>query len=139
MRTILPAALLAIVTIGASADPLPRFPPGAVWTQDVSAPNLKHPSSDEMIAWLQSHGGWGTGSTAFQIDFSMAVLHADATTPTVANIGYPYDDYYSPDCDDPGTVPFPLPQCGTIEGSGGYSCTNGCDDCHLLVVEGQTL
>src|SRR4051812_1415846 len=104
VRTILPAALL-LVAIGAFADPLPRFPPGAVWNQDVSAPELKHPSSDEMIAWLQSHGGWGTGSTAFQIDFSMAVLHAGASTPTVANIGYPYDDYYSPDCDDPGTVP----------------------------------
>ena len=139
MRTLLPLALLAIFATAASADPLPRFPPGAVWNQDVSAPNLKHPSSDEMIAWLQSHGGWGTGSTAFQIDFSMAVLHADASTPTVANIGYPYDTYYSPDCDDPGTVPFPLPVGGTIEGSGGYSCANDSDDCHLLVVDGQTL
>ena len=120
MKNILPAALLMVVALGASADPLPRFPPGAVWNQDVSAPNLKHPSSDQMIGWLQSHGGWGTGSTAFQIDFSMAVLHADASTPTVANIGYPYDDYYSPDCDDVGAVPFPLPAGGTIEGSGGY-------------------
>jgi hypothetical protein len=139
VRTLLPAALLAIVTIGASADPLPRFPPGAVWNQDVSAPNLKHPSSDEMIAWLQSHGGWGTGSTSFQIDFSMAVLHADASTPTVANIGYPYDNYYSPDCDDPAAVPFPLPPGGAIEGSGDYSCANDSDDCHLLVVDGSTL
>jgi len=139
VRTLLPAALLAIVTIGASADPLPRFPPGAVWNQDVSAPNLKHPSSDEMIAWLQSQGGWGTGATAFQIDFSMAVLHADDSTPTVANIGYPYDDYYSPDCDDPGTVPFPLPSGGAIEGSADYSCANDSDDCHLLVVDGSTL
>jgi hypothetical protein len=92
-----------------------------------------------MIAWLQSQGGWGTGSTSFQIDFSMAVLHADASTPTVANIGYPYDDYYSPDCDDPGTVPFPLPPGGAIEGSGDYSCANDSDDCHLLVVDGSTL
>ena len=123
----------------AVADPLPKFPPGAVWNQDVSAPNLKHPQSDQMIGWLQSHGGWGTGSSAFQIDFSMSVLHADASTPTVAMIGYPYDVYYAPDCDDPGTVPFPLPVGGSIEGSGDYSCDNASDDCHLLVVDGNVL
>ncbi len=123
----------------AQADPLPRFPSGAVWNQDVSAPNADASAmSDQMIAWLQSHGGWGTGATTFQIDFSMAVLHADATTPTVAIIGYPYDDYYSPDCDDPGTVPFPLPIGGTIEGSGDYTCDERqSDDCHLLVVVAQ--
>jgi hypothetical protein len=125
--------------VGAQADPLPRFPPGAVWNQDVSAPALKHPSSDQMISWLQSQGGWGTGSTEFQIDFSMAVVHADSGSPTVANIGYPYDDYYSPDCDDPGTVPFPVPLGGAIEGSDDYSCDNQSDDCHLLVVDGNQL
>jgi len=123
----------------ALADPLPRFPAGAIWNQDVSAANLKHPDSDQMIAWLQSQGGWGTGSDHFQIDFSMAVLHADASTPTVANIGFPYDNYYTPDCDDSGTVPFPLPSGGEIEGSDNYSCDNVNDDCHLLVVQGNTL
>jgi len=139
VRILLPAALLAIVTVGLHADPLPRFPPGAVWNQDVSAENLKAASSDQMISWLQSKGGWGTGSSAFQIDFSMAVIHADASAPTVANIGFPYDEYYSPDCDDPGTVPFPLPPGGAIEGSDNYTCDNEGEDCHLLVVQGQSL
>ena len=139
MRILLPAALLAIVSIHASADPLPRFPSSAVWYEDVSAPSMKSASSDQMISFLQSHGGWGTGATAFQIDFSMAVVHADASAPTVANIGYPYDTYYSPDCDDPGSVPFPLPPGGAIEGQSGYTCDNDGDDCHLFVVQGNTL
>ena len=111
------------VAIGASADPLPTISAGrGLESGRQRAERSSIASSDQMIALAQSHGGWGTGCTTFQIDFSMAVLHADASTPTVANIGYPYDDYYSPDCDDPGTVPFPLPPGGTIEGSGGYSC-----------------
>jgi hypothetical protein len=129
----------AFASINALADPLPTFPPGAVWNQDVSAPSQKHPDSDQMIDWLQSRGGWGTGSTHFQIDFSMSVLHADANAPTVDMIGYPYDEYYSPDCDEPGTVPFPLPVGGAIEGSGDYSCDNTSEDCHLLVVQGNQL
>jgi len=133
------ALIFCVLCASAQGDPLPRFPAGAVWNQDVSAPSLKHADSDQMIAWLQAHGGWGTGSTAFQIDFSMSVLHADASTPTVDMIGYPYDDYYSPDCDDPGTVPFPLPLGGSIEGSSDYSCDNASDDCHLLVVWGNQL
>ncbi|HVT31512.1 MAG TPA: hypothetical protein VHE32_02615 [Rhodanobacteraceae bacterium] len=124
---------------GAVAAPLPKFPAGAVWNKDVSAPALKHPDSDRMIAWLQSHGGWGTGIDHFQIDFSMSVLHADANSPTAEMIGYPYDVYYFPDCDAPGTVPFPLPQGGSIEGSGDYTCDNENEDCHLLVVKGNEL
>ena len=131
--------ILSAFSVNALAVPLPKFPPGAVWNQDVSAPNLKHPQSDQLIGWLQDHGGWGTGSSAFQIDFSMSVLHADASTPTVDMIGYPYDDYYSPDCDDPGTIPFPVPAGGSIEGSNDYSCANDSDDCHLLVVVGNQL
>jgi serine/threonine-protein kinase len=69
----------------------------------------------------------------------MAVLHADASTPTVANVGFPYDSYYYPDCDEPGTVPFPLPGGGEIEGSDNYTCDNLDEDCHLLVVQGNTL
>lgn len=132
-------SISAFAALDANATPLPRFPAGAVWNQDVSAPSLKHPDSDAMIGWLQSNGGWGTGSSAFQIDFSMAVLHADDSTTTVPMIGFPYDDYYSPDCDDPGTVPFPLPAGGAIEGSDDYSCDNEGEDCHLLVVRGNEL
>ena len=139
VRHIKLALILSVFSVNAFALPLPKFPPGAVWNQDVSAPNLKHPQSDQLIGWLQDHGGWGTGSSAFQIDFSMSVLHADGSTPTTEMIGYPYDDYYSPDCDDPGTVPFPIPDGGSIEGSDDYSCSNDSDDCHLLVVVGNQL
>ena len=139
MRRINFLFLFCLTSTSAFASPLPRFPPGAVWNQDVSAPSMKHPQSDQMIDWLQSHGGWGTGSSAFQIDFSMSVLHDDGSAPTVVNIGYPYDDYYVPDCDEPGTVPFPLPYGGSIEGSGDYTCANDGEDCHLLVVRGNEL
>ena len=71
-------SLSFLLASGADALPLPKFPAGAVWNRDVSAPSLKHAQSDRMIAWLQSHGGWGTGLDHFQIDFSMSVLHADA-------------------------------------------------------------
>jgi serine/threonine-protein kinase len=139
VRNIAASLVFLAFSTAAIATPLPKFPAGAVWNEDVSAPSLKHANSDAMINWLQSHGGWGTGPDHFQIDFSMTVLHADASTPVVEMIGYPYDDYYSPDCDEPGTVPFPLPAGGAIEGSGDYSCDNAGEDCHLLVVSGNQL
>jgi serine/threonine-protein kinase len=139
MRKINFLLLSCLISGSVCAVPLPRFPSGAIWNQDVSSPSLKHPNSDYMIDWLQAHGGWGTGSSAFQIDFSMYVLHDDGTSPTVSMIGYPYDEYYSPDCDEPGSVPFPLPSGGSIEGSGDYSCPNDQEDCHLLVVRGNQL
>lgn len=132
--------ILFALPLPCSAEVLPKFPPGAVWNQDVSAPALKHPGSDAMIAWLQAHGGWGTGSERLQIDFSMVVLHADAAAPSVPVVGYPPGEYYSPDCDAPG-LSFPLPAGGAIEGSSGYQCDNrdGGEDCHLLVVRGADL
>ena len=139
MRIINFVLIFAIFSVTARAEPLPQFPPGAVWNEDVSAPSLKHQDSDELISWLQSHGGWGSGSATMKIDFSMTVLHADASSPTAPVIGYPYDDYYVPDCDAPGEWPFPTPTNGSIEGSDDYSCDNEGEDCHLLVVQGNTL
>jgi len=133
----LAAIPMLIEPVLVEAAPLPRFPPGAVWNQDVSSA-ARNPNSDAMINWLQSRGGWGTGSTQFQIDFSMVVLHADAAAPMVPVAAFPPDDYYSPDCDDPGSS-FPLPSGGAIEGSSGYACDNEDNDCHLLVVQGNQL
>lgn len=152
--------LLLLVCVNASADILPRFPPGAVWYQDVSALPLKHPNSDNMIDHLDSLGGWGTGAgaTNFQIDFSFYVLHADtgiATKPVIP-IGNDADSYYYPDCGDfhtplqaPKPIPIPLPAGGGIEGTGStdpsdpfppsYTCDNGNNDCHMLIVQGNTL
>jgi serine/threonine-protein kinase len=138
VRNIVSSLVFLAVSCAASAAPLPKFPAGAVWNQDVSAPSMKHANSDAMIAWLQSHGGWGTGLDRFQIDFSMVVLHTESDTPFVPMIGMG-NDYYLPDCDVPGTVPFPLPIGGAIEGSNDYSCNIDDDDCHLLVVDGSQL
>jgi serine/threonine-protein kinase len=121
---------LALLPMLAAAEPLPRFPPGAVWHQDISQAPLAADSAS-MIATLQGLGGWGNGNR-LQIDFSMHVLHAAADAPTapVAAGGY------TPDCD--AGFPFPLPPGGALEGESGYTCTGG-GDCHLLVVQGSTL
>jgi serine/threonine-protein kinase len=86
----------------------------------------KDPASDAIIQSLTNAGGWGT--SGFQIDMSIEVMHADASTPLQTFT--PTGDFYTPDCDQ---VPFPVPANGMLEGETGYACTNG-GDCHLLVV-----
>ena len=138
MRPSIKIILLASLTpLSVLATTLPTFPPGAVWNQDISHAPL-HDDSTEIVGWLDGVGGWGTGATHFQIDFSMVVLHADASAPTAPVVAYPPGHYYSPDCEDPGLA-FPLPAGGAIEGSTNYQCNNAGNDCHLLVVQGSTL
>jgi hypothetical protein len=96
------------------------------WSLDVSA-LATDPSSSAVVQWIAGQGGWGTG--ALSIDFSMNVLHADASAPFLDFD--PTSDFYVPDCDH---VPFPVPPGGALEGEDGYACTNG-GDCHLLVVD----
>ncbi|MGD0787296.1 MAG: hypothetical protein ABR898_04875 [Terracidiphilus sp.] len=101
--------------------PAPYFPPGAVWTQDVSHAPLD-PQSGTMIQWLAENGGWGTNNR-FQIDFSFRVLQADAKTPFVPFHKGP--GFYEGNADDIST--FPLPAAATL---------GPCDgDCQLLVVD----
>jgi serine/threonine-protein kinase len=156
------AAVVAVAAIESKAATLPRFPPNAVWNRDISAPPLKHPNSDNMINHLSGLGGWGTGATAFQIDFSFFVLHANAgiATTSVMPFGDIADNYYYPDCGDfhmmpsygPEPLPIPLPPGGGIEGTGqldptdpagitppDYNCDNANNDCHMLIVQGHTL
>jgi serine/threonine-protein kinase len=110
----------------------PSFPPGAIWNQDISAQS-PDPNSAKMTA---ASVGWGTGTTSFQIDFSMHTLYTAGQsvtqTPLVEESGY-----YLPDCDTGVTVP--LPAIGAIEGSNNYSCDIANNDCHLFVVDGSTL
>jgi serine/threonine-protein kinase len=82
-----------------------------------------------VITWLSQNGGWGNGNK-LQIDTSINIQCADATTPMQAYTKN--GNFYSPDCDDPGT--FPVPPGGAVEGETGYAC-NGGGDCHLLVVD----
>jgi serine/threonine-protein kinase len=81
-----------------------------------------------MIAALRAAGGWGNGDK-FQIDFSLEVLKADASSPM--RTFTPTDDFYSPDCDH---VPMPVPLLGNLEGENGYVCAND-GDCHLIVFD----
>ncbi|HKI00546.1 MAG TPA: hypothetical protein VKK31_01065 [Thermoanaerobaculia bacterium] len=107
----------------------PYFPADSPWYQDISAAPVD-PESTAVINWLSSVGGWGGGR--MQIDFSIEVLEANASTPFRDFI--PTDDFFDPDCD---VAPVPLPPGGAIEGEQGYQCV-GDGDCHLLVVHRPT-
>lgn len=107
--------------------PAPYFPPGAVWTQDVSHASLD-PLSAAMIATLAKAGGWGYGR--MQVDFSLRVLQADANTPSV-----PFRNTARNSADSDIVSSVPLPNGGGIEGQPGYHCSSDDDDCHLIVVD----
>jgi serine/threonine-protein kinase len=109
--------------------PAPYFPPGAIWTQDVSHAPLD-PQSSAMISWLADAGGWGHNNT-MQIDFNIRVLQANSSTPNL-----PFrkgSGWMSPDSDTVSTVP--LPPEGGLEGVPGYRCSIDENDCHLIVVD----
>jgi serine/threonine-protein kinase len=106
--------------------PAPYFPPGAIWTQDISHAPLD-PQSSTIIAWLADAGGWGNNNK-MQIDFGMRVVQADANMPFVPVEGL------VPDADSDHPATFPLPAGGGIENGSGYQCDTGQNDCHLLVV-----
>jgi serine/threonine-protein kinase len=109
--------------------PAPYFPPAAIWTQDISHAPLD-PQSSTIIAWLADAGGWGHDNR-MQVDFSIRVLQADASTPRV-----PFRKahrFYAADSDVVST--FPLPVGGGIEGQAGYQCPVEENDCHLIVVD----
>ncbi len=119
---------------GSGATPAavgPYFTQPMFFDRDVSA-TAKASTSARTIAALRAEGGWGNGDT-IQIDFSIDVLHADASTPmrSFATTG----DFYAPDCDD---VPMPVPVGGNVEGEDGYACTQD-GDCHLIVDAGDKL
>ena len=104
------------------------------WTKDVSG-LAKDTRSDAIIAALKSLGGWGNGNR-LQIDFSLPLFMADATTPRRTVTGPAGGGYCfgGPDCDP---VPFqmPLPANGNMEGSSTYTCDVADGDCHVLVAE----
>ncbi|HEX4825328.1 MAG TPA: hypothetical protein VFV19_13570 [Candidatus Polarisedimenticolaceae bacterium] len=94
------------------------------WKRDVSQATVD-PQSATIIANLNAAGGFGNGR--LQIDFSIVVLSADATTPFQTFT--PTSDFYSPDCD---LAAVPVPAGGAVEGEAGYSCVHD-GDCHLIV------
>lgn len=128
--------LLALLPAGgALAEPPPRFPPDAVWHQDIRAAPL-HPQSAAMIATWSGLGGFGFGRV--QIDLGFKIVHAAADAPLRTISGYPSDeDYYLPDCEPLGTA-MPVPVDAEIEWQDGLDCPDD-GDCHLLVVQGNRL
>ncbi len=102
----------------------PYFTQPMFFNRDVSAAP-KASNSASIISTLQSSGGWGAGR--MQIDFTIEVLRADASTPK--RTFTPTSEFYSPDCDN---VPMPVPVGGNVENESGYACT-GDGDCHLIV------
>lgn len=104
------------------------------WTKDVSG-LTKDARSDAIIAALASMGGWGNGNT-LQIDFSIPLFFADATTPrrTVTGPSGGGYCYGGPDC-DPVPLQMPVPANGNIEDSSNYTCDTANEDCHLLVAD----
>lgn len=117
------------------ADTTPRFPPGAVWNQDISQAS-PHPQSGTMISSLATLGGFGFGR--MQIDFGLQVVRAPAGAPTRTIVTIPGDVYYFPDCEAVGST-MPVPANAAIEAVDGLVCDNTAEDCHLLVVQGQVL
>jgi hypothetical protein len=111
-----------------AAAPPAYFPPGAIWTQDVSHAPVD-PQSSAIISFLADAGGWGLGR--MQVDFGLRVMQADASTPFVPFRKGP--GFYTADSDMVST--FPLPPKGGIEAQTGYQCNIDQDDCHLIVVD----
>jgi hypothetical protein len=114
--------------LGHVALPLPYFPQGSIWTEDISHASLD-PQSSATISWLAGAGGWGNGR--MQIDFAIRVLQASPNTPEA-----PFRNgagWMGADSDTISEIP--LPDGGGIEGQPGYQCAVDQDDCHLIVVD----
>jgi hypothetical protein len=118
------------------AEVPPRFPPQAVWYQNISQAPL-HPDSATMTSTLNGLGGFGFGR--MQIDFSLNIVRAAPGAPTRSIVAFPStSEYFSPDCEAPDTL-MPVPVNAAIEGSSNLVCDNNNEDCHLLVVQENTL
>lgn len=109
-------------------SPAPLFPPGSIWTQDISHAPVS-PGSDSTIQWLAQAGGWGTGK--MRADLTIRVLQANASTPMVPF--RPAKEFYRDASDLVSAVP--LPPGGGMEGQVGYQCPTSQEDCHYIVVD----
>ena len=123
----------ADVSVSVSPDPtvLPGlFEKPSPWNKDISMFPVAARSA-AITSALIGFGGWGNGNR-LQIDFSIAVLTADSTTPRGTISAAP--GYYLPD-GDATPLQMPLPLNGNTEGNAGYACDRANEDCHVLVVE----
>jgi serine/threonine-protein kinase len=129
-RNALGVAVIAMAIASPShATPTPRFPSDAIWYRDISAEKAD-PASAAMIRAASIGAG---GSLPLKIDFALRLL--DGTGAPRLPLGAPDEDYRDA-CDGGGDVP--VPPNGSLEDEKGYEC-RGDGDCHLLVVDGNTL
>jgi serine/threonine-protein kinase len=129
-RNALGVAVIAMAIASPShATPTPRFPSDAIWYRDISA-EAADPASTAMIRAASIGAG---GTLLLKIDFALRLL--DGTGAPRLPLGAPDDDYRDA-CDGGGDVP--VPPNGSLEDEKGYEC-RGDGDCHLLVVDGNTL
>lgn len=101
------------------------FPPDSDWNTPITNASVAS-DSQTVIDHLQANH---TDARRFQIDFSIRVLEADASTPRRSF--EPTNDFYETECD---TAPLPVPVDGTLEGETGYTCESD-GDCHLIVID----
>jgi hypothetical protein len=133
MRRLVTPVAAILVACGTTHDPGtigPYFEQPMFFNRDVrDAPVSSY--SRQWIMALRQMGGWGYGDR-FLVDFSIDVLHGDASTPRREFEPLP-GYFWSPDCDH---EPMPLPEGGNLEGEDGYRCTTD-GDCHLIVVDAE--
>ena len=105
----------------------PYFPPGAIWTQDVSHAPVD-PQSTAIIDWLADAGGWGhSNQLASRLD------HPRCCRQTPPLRKFPFTKVRSlsppiPTCPDL----FPFPPEAAWKDRAGYQCDiDHMDDCHL--------
>ena len=118
-------------TTSGSQTPTRLFEAEEPWSKDVSGMNPDARSSD-IIEALGSMGGWGVGR--LQVDFSLPVFYADASTPRMTVTGADGYCFDGPDC-DPVPLQMPVPAGSNMEGSKNLVCATAQNDCHILVVD----
>ena len=113
-----------------AVPPAPYFPPGSIWTQDISHAPLD-PQSATIIGWLADAGGWGHGNK-MQVDFE----HPGVAGKRLPLRKFPFTKVQGFIPPIPTwSRPFPFPPEAAWKGRPAISAILTQDDCHLIVVD----
>ena len=112
-----------------AVPPAPYFPPGSIWTTDISHAPVD-PQSDTIISWLADAGGWGDGNK-MQVDLASGCCRQ---MPPLRKFPFIKAQGFIPPIPT-SDLTFPLPAGGGMEGEPGYQCNVDQADCHLIVVD----
>jgi len=109
------------------------FSPQMYFNMPVDTAHVDANSTTIINTWV-ANGGWGEGH--IQVDFSIDVYYADATS-----VQAPYmqnSNLDTPDSDIPTTIPI-APNTTGSSPAPGFECnpvgSTSCDDCHYLVMD----